>query len=275
MQNKFYKIFKKRKNIIVGVIHLPPLLGYSNFPGFKTALKNALSDLAAFEKGGVDGIIFENNYDIPHKSFVGPSVMVAMAFLGEKIKSVTKLPLGVNVLWNDYYAALSLAKVLGLQFVRIPVFVDKVKTDCGIIEGQPGEVIKFRKSLKAGNVALFTDIHVKHSKLLSRDNLVASARLAVRNYSDAVIVTGKWTGQPPDLEELKSLRKAIGTFPILVGSGTDKDNIQSLLKYADGVIVSTSLKKGRIRQGKVNLKSYQQRISKAKVETLVRQVAKI
>lgn len=270
--NKLKKIFKKDKNIIIGAIHFPPLLGYANFPGFEMALKNALKDLAAFEKGGVDGIIFENNYDIPHKTFVDSSVVASMTYLGEQIKKATKLPLGVSILWNDYYTALSIAKILNLQFIRIPVFVDKVKTDYGIIRGRAKKIIKYRKAINAENVALFTDIHVKHAKLLSKNNIIASAKLAVKNHSDAIIVTGKWTGQSPSLEELKLLRNSIGSFPILVGSGTDKNNIKSLLKYADGAIVSTSLKSGDEVHGEVNIKFYNQRTDKEKVKCLVKKL---
>lgn len=235
----------------------------------KITLDNALKDLHAFERGGVDGVIFENNYDIPHKPFVEPPVISSMTVLGEKIRRATKLPLGVNVLWNDYQTSLSLAKILDLQFIRIPVFVDKVKADCGIIEGNPTDILSFRKSIKAENIVLFTDIHVKHSKLLSRHSLAQSANLAIKYQSDAIIITGKWTGQSPDLNELKSVRNAIGKFPILVGSGADKSNINAILNYVNGVIVSTSLKKGFIRKSEINVKKYNQRIDVKKVRELI------
>ena len=44
-----------------------------------------------------------------------------MTFIGEKLRKATKLPLGISVLWNDYDAALSIAKILNLQFIRIPL----------------------------------------------------------------------------------------------------------------------------------------------------------
>lgn len=271
--NKLKKIFKKDKNIIIGAIHFPPLLGYPNFPGYKIALNNALKDLTAFEKGGVDGIIFENNYDIPHKIFVDSSIAASMAFLGEKIKAKTKLPLGISVLWNDYRAALSIAKILDLQFIRIPVFVDKVKTDYGIIEGKPKEIIQYRKLLNADDVALFTDIHVKHAKLLSKNSIITSAKIAIKNRSDAIIITGKWTGQSPNMEELKLLKNSIGLFPMLAGSGTDKNNIKSIFKYASGAIVSTSLKSGAQKlKNEINVKSYIKRINKNKVKALKRAI---
>src|SRR3989338_4736296 len=95
------KVFRKNKNIIIGAIHLPPLLSYKDFPGLNIALKNALADLKAFESGGVDGVIFENNYDIPHKIFVSAPIISSMTFVGEKLRKATRLPLGVSTLWND------------------------------------------------------------------------------------------------------------------------------------------------------------------------------
>ncbi len=266
---KLSKIFNKQRNIIIGAIHLPPLLGYKNFPGFDSTLKNALADLRAFEDGGADGVIFENNYDIPHKIIIDAPIISSMTFLGEKLRKATKLPLGVSVLWNDYRAALSIAKTLDLQFIRIPVFVDKVETNYGIVKGEPKKVIDFRKSIGAENIALFTDIHVKHAKLLSKYSLVASAKLAIKNKSDAIIITGEWTGNSPTTNEAETLRKGIGSFPILIGSGIDKYNAKILFKSADGAVVSTSLKSGAKKTHEINIKSYAQRVNRSKVKKLV------
>ena len=268
MKNNLQKIFKKKKNIVIGVIHFPPLLGYPKFPGFDIAIKNALADLKVFEQGGVDGIFIENNYDIPHKVMVDSEVITSMTYLVEKIKKVTKLPVGISVLWNDYKTALSIAKTLDLQFIRIPVFVDKIKTDCGVINGEAREIIKYRKKIKAENISLFTDIHVKHSKLLSKHNIEQSAKLAIKNKSDAVIITGKWTGDSPVKTDLDKVRKVVGDFPILVGSGAGQNNINGIFKYADGAIVSTSLKKGIGKENEINVKGYEQRIDVKKVKSL-------
>ncbi len=270
---KLDNIFKKKKNILIGAIHLPPLLGYKDFPGFDVALKNALTDLKALEKGGVDGIIFENNYDIPHKEIVDSSIVNSMTFIGEKIKKATKLPMGVSVLWNDYRTALSIAKTLNLQFIRIPVFVDKVKTDYGVIDGNSKDVLEFRKFIGAENVALFTDIHVKHAELLSKNKLLSSAKMARKNGSDAVILTGKWTGDAPDLSDAILLQKNLKNFPIILGSGVNKNNSRELLKFANGAIVSTSLKRGSSKLGEVNVKSYDQRIDYRKVKYLVKSLS--
>ena len=69
------------------------------------------------------------------------------------------------------------------------------------------------------------------------------------------------------------IRKAVGKdFPILIGSGATKDNVATLLKYADGVIVGTALKTGKIRVKEVNLKPWQERISLKKTREFVKVV---
>ena len=264
--NNLKKIFKKDKNIIIGAIHFPPLLGYADFPGFKIAMDNALKDLMAFEKGGVDAVIIENNYDIPHKAFVDSSVVASLTYLGAKIKQATKLPIGISVLWNDYRVALSIAKTLGLKFIRVPVFVDKVKTSYGIMTPQAKKVIEYRKLINAEDVLLFTDIHVKHAKILSKDTIIVSAKKAIRAGSDALVITGKWTGDAPNLKEIKNVKNTIGDFPLIIGSGLNCNNIKSLFNYANGAIVSTSLKKGISKKAEINVKAYEQRIDENEVK---------
>jgi membrane complex biogenesis BtpA family protein len=268
--NNFKKYFNKKRPILIGSLHFPPLLGFSDFPGLEVCKKRALEDLAAFENGGVDAIIFENNYDVPHLEFVGPETVACMAVLGKAIMDKTKIPVGVDVLWNDYRAGFSLAKTLGLKFIRVPVFVDDVKTSYGFIKGRAKEISIYRKKIGAGAIAVFADIHVKHSKIVSRHTLVESAKLAIKAGADALIVTGRWTGEMPDLEELKSVRRAVGNFPILAGSGVSVENAKKIFRFADGAIISTSLKKGNRTGGEVNLKKWTQKIDVNKVKKMVK-----
>lgn len=273
MKNVLTRIFGKDRNIIIGAIHLPPLLGHSDFPGFEVAIKSALADLEAFEGGGADAVLFENNYDHPHYETVPASVAVAMRHIGEVIvRSSKKVPVGVSVLWNDYKTALGLAKTLGLAFIRVPVFVDDVKTSYGVFRGKAREVVRHRHTLGAEDVAVFSDVHVKHAKILSKHTLAESARLAVKRGADALIITGNWTGDAPNIDDLKTTREAVGDFPILIGSGFDRKNCGLLFRYANGAILSTSVKEGGERKGEVNVKGYNQRISRRKVRELFKSV---
>lgn len=263
------KVFKKDKNIVIGALHFPPLLGFDDFPGFKDALKNALIDLKAFEAGGVDGIFLENNYGLS-KEKVDPSVVVAMGYLIGEIKKHTKLPLGASVLWNDYEVALALAKTYDLQFIRVPVFVDTVKPYCGVIKGEAKKVVNMRKQLGSEKVAIFADIHVKHAELLSKMSITASAKKAIKMGADALIMTGSWTGVKPDVSEMQKVRNVIGDFPVFVGSGADANNVKELLGPATGVIVSTSLKRGVTKKAERNVKGYEQRVDLKKTKEFVK-----
>lgn len=274
MSSKLKDIFGKERNIIIGAIHFPPLVGYPDFPGLDVALENALFDLKAFEDGGVDAVIVENNYDIPHKTFVDPEVADALSYLSLKIKNSTNLPVGISVLWNDYKTALTISKKNNLKFIRVPVFVDKVETNYGIMDPKADEVIEFRKSIDAEGVAIFADIHVKHSKILSEYSIVESAKMAIGKSADALIITGRWTGEAPDLKEIKEVREFVGDFPILCGSGIDSRNVNVLFDIADGAIVSTSVKDGDGDMKQVNIKPYNNRINKEKVRDLVISVIK-
>jgi hypothetical protein len=257
------------KGILIGAVHFPPLLGYPDFPGYEIAFKNALFDLQALEKGGVNAIVVENNYDIPHRAFIAPETAECMKILTQRLQRHTKLPIGISVLWNDYKTAFSIAKELGLSFIRVPVFVDDVETSYGKMFGNSKDVIATRKALGAEDVAIFADVHVKHSTIISKHTLEESAKLAIKEGADALIITGKWTGDAPDLTKLTTARKAAGDFPIYCGSGIDESNVAELFKIANGAIVSTSLKEGSTNTKEVNMKPYDARISEEKTRRLV------
>lgn len=265
------KIFHKDKNLVIGSLHFPPLLGFAEFPGYKASLNMALKDLDAYEKGGVDGLFLENNYGLSAEKISKPQAL-AMGYLIGEIRQRTKLPLGVSVLWNDYETAFALAKTYNLQFIRVPVFVDTVKPYCGIIKGTPKDVLKVCSNFGAQNIAIYADVMVKHAEHISKHSLATSAKKAIKAGADAVIVTGDWTGDAPTEETISSLREKIGGFPILVGSGADKYNVAGLMKSANGVIVSTSLKSGDNKKNERNVKGFEQRVLKNKVEQFVKKL---
>ncbi len=264
--------FNKKNNILIGAVHLPPLLGYPDFPGFEIALRNAKTDLETFQKAGFDAVIIENNYDIPHFENVNPSIGISMSILCYQLKQIATIPIGISVLWNDYKTALSIAKTIGADFIRIPVFVDTVETSYGVIKGNSKEVIDFRKSIDAENILIYTDIHVKHAKLLSSYSLIESATKAISEGSDGLIITGKWTGEQPSMEDLRSVRESVGDFPIIAGSGVDNKNIKEIFSYANSCIVSTSVKEGINNNKEINIKNYSQRINLEECIKLVKTV---
>jgi len=264
----------KQKNFVIGVLHFMPLIGYLGFTDFETILENARRDLKAFEDGGVDAIILENNYNLPHKTEEGKETIEMMLSLCKEISKISKMPLGISVLWNDYRAAFLIAKECNAKFIRVPVFVDDVKTDFGEILANPESVIKTRKELSAEDISIFADIQVKHAEMLNKEKTLRdSAKEAVEKGADAVIITGKWTGDAPTIENLREARETLGEdFPLIVGSGGSKENIRELLGIANGVIVSTSLKEDNIKYDERNVKPFNARIEVNKVKEFINEI---
>lgn len=237
---KLNKLFKNKKPFVIGMVHCAPLLGYKSHPGIKRVEKKFMGDLKALVYGGIDAIMIENNYDIPHYERAQISTIPQLTELCLKARKFTQKPLGLCVLWNDYEAALSIAKVADFQFVRIPVFVDKVKTHYGIFNAKAEESIKFRKEINAENILIFADVHVKHAKQLTKKSLSMAVKEAVRKKADGIIITGDWTGHPPRKKDVLEANKAAGDVPVLLGSGINPENIR---KYnTDGIIIGSYFK---------------------------------
>lgn len=267
------KLFSKKNKIVIGMVHLAPLLGYAEFPGLESVNKKFKGDLKALIDGGVDAIMIENNYDIPHYEKAKISTIPQLTMLCIEARKITKKPLGLCVLWNDYEAALSIAKIAKLDFVRVPVFVDKVKTDYGIYCARADECIKFRKEIDAEDILIFADVQVKHAKHLIKRSLTEAINEAIDKGADGIIVTGKWTGNPPVLNDVQEAKKASGKIPLILGSGITSENVNEY--KADAFIVGTYFKE-ETQRGKDyhNIFPWKIKIIKGKVAKFMKSVKK-
>lgn len=252
------------------MVHCAPLLGYKNSPGIKEVEKNFLDDLKALIEGGVDAIMIENNYDIPHYEQAKLSTIPQLTYLCLRARELTKKPLGICVLWNDFETALSIAKIANFNFVRIPVFVDKVKTDYGIFDAKSDECVKFRKQIKAEDVLIFADVQVKHAKQLIKRPLHRAVSEAIVKKADTVIITGKWTGDPPTKKDVMEAKKVAGKTPIILGSGITLENLKDF--DVDGCIIGTYFKSTDNSKEKDyhNIFSYKARIERNRVKKFMK-----
>ncbi|HIK16650.1 MAG TPA: BtpA/SgcQ family protein [Leptolyngbyaceae cyanobacterium M33_DOE_097] len=238
------KIFKT-PNPVIGVVHLLPLPTAPRWSGsLKAVLDRAEREATALASGGVDGIIVENFFDAPFtKDQVDPAVVSAMSLIIHRLKSMVTLPIGVNVLRNDARSGLAIATCTGAQFIRVNVLTGVMATDQGLIEGCAHDLLRYRRELES-DVKIFADVLVKHARPLSSPNLTVAVQDTIeRGLADAIILSGWSTGSPPSLEDLELAKSAAGETPVFVGSGADIDNVATLMKAADGVIVSSSLKR--------------------------------
>ncbi len=228
---------------VIGMIALPPMPGYPGFTSIDALVEVALADLDALERGGVDGALIENDFDQPHTMVGGPEIHAAMARVTREVVARARVPIGVEVLLNDWRASLAIAAATGARFIRMDFFVDRVMTKCGPFEPEPAAVLAYRERLRAQSVLLFSDLQVKYSTPIGGPKpLAQSAREAELAGADAVIVTSDQTGIGPAPDDLLAARA--GGLPILIGSGLTPENAPRLMPLADGAIVGTSLRSG-------------------------------
>ncbi len=243
---------------VIGMVHLRALPGSPGFAGGAGGVKDvwasAVRDARALAEGGVDGLMLENFGDVPFfAGAVGPETVAHITAAALRVRDAVELPLGINVLRNDVRSALAVASAVGASFVRVNVLVGAYVTDQGVIEGQAAEVMRYRRALGADDVAVFADVRVKHAAPLGgRPIEVEAEELVARAGADAVIVSGEGTGKPTDPERIAAVKGAVGgvaggavgSAPVLVGSGATVETAAELLAHADGLIVGSSLKEG-------------------------------
>ena len=228
---------------LVGMVHLLPLPGSPRWGGDMRAVTDrAVADAQALAAGGFHGLMVENFLDAPFYPRQVPAETIAgMAVVVDAVRRESGLPVGVNVLRNDAYAALAVTAATGARFIRVNVHTGAMLTDQGWLEGGAFETLRARVRL-APAVAILADVLVKHAVAPAG----LTARVAARDcwhrgHADALIVSGAATGAAIDASQLSEVRAAVPAAPIWIGSGVDATNAAALLQLADGAIVGSAL----------------------------------
>jgi len=248
---------------LVGVIHLPPLPGapavahLSPSDALQLAGDVAIREMKLFEQSGFDAVIVENFGDTPFfKTQVSLETACAFSIIIAALQATAKIPIGINVLRNDWQTALTLASVNDCAFIRVNVLAGVVATDQGLIEGCASALMR-AKAKRYPELSVFADVHVKHAKTLSSDDItLAIEDHIIRSHANAVIVSGAGTGKPVDVETLKASyakSKSLKT-PLYIGSGVTDSNVELLKPHCDGVIVSSCLRQNGIAGAPLDLK---------------------
>lgn len=254
------KIYSPRKGFkelfptvkpIIPTLHLLSLPGAPYYDGMTMddIVEYTLKEVETLIECGVDGFIVENHGDIP---FIKPErfpieTIAAMSVVGLEVSKMAKkhnLAVGVNCLANAAIPALSIAKAISADFIRINQFVNAYVANEGFVEGLAGDILRYRKNIGADDISIFADVHVKHgSHAIVADRTIEEQAKDVLFFSgDALICTGQRTGDAPTDEELRAI-KISPSIPVLVGSGMTPDNVERIFKVADGGIVASYFKK--------------------------------
>jgi len=171
-------IFKSAKPII-GMVHLPASPGQPQFkskPDLKAMISAVAADVKALQDGGVDGLLFCNESDLPYTTRVNSEVGAWTTFMIGAVHDQLKLPYGVNLLW-DPIASIEAASASGASFVR-EVMCGSFASDMGPLAPDPALVAQTRVRLKAEHVALFTNIVPEFASALEGRTVAQRAKAA-------------------------------------------------------------------------------------------------
>jgi membrane complex biogenesis BtpA family protein len=235
------RIFSRPKPII-GMVHLPASPGQPRHTGRSTAMvvDDVRRDIEALQAGGIDGVMYCNEADLPYATKVGPEVPAYMTAIIVATRSSLSVPFGVNVLW-DPFASLAVAAATGAVWVR-EVLTGVFETDMGVLAPDPAAIFAFRDRLGLGGCALFANIAPEFARSLSERDVGARARGAAYFGCDALLISGAMAGVAIDLKELRTARDSVPGVPVLANTGVNEANVEETLRFADGVIVGSSLK---------------------------------
>lgn len=234
---------------IIAMCHIRALPGdslYDEEKGMDYVVEKAREDLLALQKGGVDAVMFSNEFSLPYLKKVNPETTAAMAAVIGQLKNEIKVPFGVDVLW-DPYATLDLAAATGACFVR-EVMSGCYSGDLGLWDNDIGKISRHRKRLGLMNkVKMLFNIYPEAATYLGGRDIVEVAKTNVfNNRPDALLISGATAGSDTDTRLLKRVKDALPDTYVFCNTGCKLETIETQLAVADGAIVGTYFKKDGI-----------------------------
>lgn len=255
--NTIQNIFKAKLNNVFGMIHVKPLPGTPlNDRSIKQIVYAACKEAEIYMKCGVDGIVVENMHDIPYMPAkeIGPEIVSSMTRICTAVRQLVPehVPCGLQILAAANEEAVAVAHATDFQFIRAEGFVFAHVADEGYMDACAGKLLRYRKSIGAQDVCIFTDIKKKHSShAITQDvSLIETAKAAEFFLTDGIIVTGTATGQPAKPHDVTEVKNSVDV-PVLVGSGVTVNNVHEY-RGVNGFIIGSHFKKHGMWQNELD-----------------------
>ncbi|SUG77944.1 Putative nucleoside tri phosphatase [Salmonella enterica subsp. enterica] len=232
---------------VIAMCHLRALPGDPGFDtrkGMNWVIDRAHDDLMALQNGGVDAVMFSNEFSLPYLTKVRPETTAAMARIIGQLMSEIRVPFGVNVLW-DPVASFDLAMATDAKFIR-EIFTGAYASDFGVWDTNVGETIRHQHRIGAGHVKTLFNIVPEAAVYLGNRDVCSIAKSTVfNNNPDALCVSGLTAGARTDSAILKRVKETVPDTVVLANTGVCLENVEEQLCIADGCVTATTFKKRR------------------------------
>jgi membrane complex biogenesis BtpA family protein len=231
---------------IIAMVHFPPLPGaplYDAKRGMNWILDSAAADIERLQAGGVDCVMFGNEGDRPYILKATPESLAAYAAAVGSLKSLLKVPFGVDYLW-DPVATVGVAVATNARFGR-EIMTGVYDSDMGLWAPDCAGALRLRHNLGRDDIKLMYNVNAEFASPIGTRTIAQRAKSAVFSaLADVVLVSGIMTGQAVETSDLKAVKGVIPDTPVFANTGVNIDNVKDILALADGAIVGTHFKVG-------------------------------
>lgn len=267
------EMFKVKKPIIA-MLHLDPLPGdprYRYGDCMETVAAHAREDLRALQEGGVDGVLFSNEFSLPyqrHMSFVTPAAMARV--IGE-LKSELAVPYGVDCI-SDGAATLELAAAVDAKFVR-GTFCGVYVGDGGLYDNDFSALLRRKAALHLDELKMLYFINPESDRNLDTRPLADIASSTIfKAHPDGLCISASAAGQDVDEELMAAVKKKNPEVVVLCNTGCRPDTIAHKLSVSDAAVVGTTFKE----DGKLENEKFQNvRVKADRVKAFMEVVYKV
>jgi membrane complex biogenesis BtpA family protein len=241
------------KKPIIALLHLQALPGDPGYGGDLAALVDrARADLHALQEGGVDGVLFANEFSMPFQLQADAVTIGAMAYITGVLRSEIKVPFGINVCLNPL-ASLDLAVATGAAFIR-STFTGAYTGEMGLYSHDAAAVLRRRKYLAAGAVRLLFKVNPEgDSWLVDRDIHAVTRSIIAQCAPDGLCVSGSSAGSETRTDLLAAVKSVAGQIPVFCNTGFTLETAAEKLAVADAACVGTAFKTSGGAEGTVDV----------------------
>ena len=241
---------------IIAMCHfqaLPGDPGYDTAGGMKKVTAMARQDLLALQNGGVDAVMFSNEFSLPYLTKVPAVTIAAMANIIGELKGDIRVPFGVNALW-DAIASIDLAAATGALFIR-EIITGVYASDFGLWNTNVGETVRHKHHVHVPNLKMLYNIVPEAASYLGGRKITDIAKSTVfNNHPDVLCVSGLIAGAEADTQTLSQVKNTVPGTAVFCNTGVKEENVEQQLRIADGAVVGTTFKQGGIFENPVDEK---------------------
>lgn len=224
---------------VIAALHLPPFIrGKRSDPAMLEDY--LLQNLQVFSQGGIPAVIIQDETPV-----CGPAYPETIALMASLVRLARRefpqIQLGVIIEAHDAIAPLAVAAACGASFVRIKVYVGAMLKSTGVQQGCGAEASAYRQMLGREDISILADVYDRTGSPIGNAPLEQAERWAVQLGADALILTGSTFNESLDM--LNAAREQNLKRPLILGGSVTSENVAQAFTAADGVIVSSALKR--------------------------------